>query len=142
MLTCCQRRRWFRLGRRGPDYALPHVKLWGQRNHLKTVWLRRRSSKFFIAALIVFGSYILVKLLSRDSRKMGPVVEKLLDVLLPQSGPRPPLYEQYREAEIVVSWKMEDRPETKYVFFADHMRRKYYTAAVHHSSIHALPPAG
>lgn len=134
MPTSCQRPQWIRL--REPDYTLPQAKLRDHRMHHRTVWLRRRYSKLFIAALVVAGSYVLVKLLSQDSRKMGPFIGKLLDILLPESGPKPPLYEQYREAEIDLSQKVNKRPETKYIFFADHMRRKYNIIAVHLSSIH------
>lgn len=111
-------RRWWRRDYRHRPF--PHAKLRSQGSYLKTVWPQTIQQTLSSNA---FGR-CWVLLLAQDSRKTGLFVQKLLDALLPESGPRPPLYKRYREAEIELSRRMEDRPEFKYVFFADYMRRK------------------
>lgn len=122
-------RRWWVLHRRNrheSDYCLPSTKPHSGRLR-KAGWPRRRACNILILALLVLlgWSYILVvRSLARDSRKKGPFVEKLLNLVLPEEGTRPPLYERYREAELELSKRAGDSPQTKYVFFADHMERK------------------
>lgn len=110
------------------DYCLPNTKPHRGRPLRKTGWPRRRASNIFLllALFVVSGwLYVLVRSLAHDSRRRGPFVEKLLDLVIPEEGTKPPLYERYRESEMELSKRAGDNSRTKYVFFVDHMQRKW-----------------
>ncbi|KAH9830042.1 uncharacterized protein C8Q71DRAFT_387454 [Rhodofomes roseus] len=103
-----------------PKYDLPLAKTRLARWRKTTSWLRN-PIRIALVGLAVVASFLLVKRFEQDSRKTGRLVEKVLDVLVPEPGPRAPLYERFREHELELSERTGDPPEAKYLFFANNV---------------------